>query len=396
MNLRLLQLADSALPVGGYTHSWGLEAALARGQVGEIESLERWTRNWLRHALGPLEGVVVGAACRAAAAGDWAALAGCNGLIDASLAPPTLRTASREMGRHLLQLGEVWPWSAAGVACLAVTDVWHHPVAFGVLGHLAGVPAGDAIEAFLHQAVIGMISAGARAVPVSHTHGQQLLAYLQPDIAVVAAVRGVLARVRNPGYRGAMNTPSARLLFVCLAAVVAALVAVPAPAAAPAPADVLAGLRGFFARTARPDGSFRPGIDPGYEGMSDSAFSDLAPVAYAVVLHKTFGWPLPDEARTRAFLLARQRADGSFVNAAGTVSPDSPAGRAYNTTMAVMALKGLGARPRHDPLPVFDLVLKADYKELPAYMTSFFPLAYLASGRPIPSAADRKIKALME
>src|SRR5262249_23556444 len=55
----------------------------------------------------------------------------------------------------------------------------------------------------------------------------------------------------------------------------------------------------------------------------------------------------------------------------------------------------LGTKPRRNPLPVFDLVLKADYKDLPAYMTSFFPLAYLASGKPIPPEADRKIKALM-
>jgi len=177
---------------------------------------------------------------------------------------------------------------------------------------------------------------------------------------------------------------------ILLAALVAAL---PAPAAEPA--DTLADLRGFFAKTARPDGSFRPGIDPAYEGMSDSAFSDLAPVTYAVVLHKTFGWTLPDEAKTREFLLSRQRDDGSFANVAGTVSPDSPAGRAYNTTMALMALKALNTKPRRDPLPVFDSVLKADYKELPAYMTSFFPLAYLASGKPIPPEADQKIKAIM-
>jgi geranylgeranyl transferase type-2 subunit beta len=182
------------------------------------------------------------------------------------------------------------------------------------------------------------------------------------------------------------------LLSIGLALILAAI---PAPAADPAPVDVLAGLRGFFAKTAKPDGSFRPGIDPAYEGMSDSAFSDLAPVAYAVVLHKTFGWPLPDEAKTRDFLLARQRADGSFANVAGTVDPNSAVGRAYNTTMAVMALRALGTKPRHDPLPVFDDVLKADYKDLPAYMTSFFPLVYRCSGKPIPPEADRKIKALM-
>src|SRR5262245_41104259 len=96
------------------------------------------------------------------------------------------------------------------------------------------------------------------------------------------------------------------------------------------------------------------------------------------------------------FLRSRQQPDGAFVNVGGTVDPKSPAGRAYNTTMAVMALRALGTKPAYDPLPVFDLVLKADYRDLPAYMTSFFPLAYLACGRPIPAAtADRKIKSLM-
>src|SRR6478672_8096992 len=87
-----------------------------------------------------------------------------------------------------------------------------------------------------------------------------------------------------------------------------------AAAAEPTAADVLAGLREFYAETAKPDGSFRPGIDPDYEGMSDSAFSDLAPVAYAVVIHKTLGWKLPDEKKTTEFLLSRQQKDGAFVN----------------------------------------------------------------------------------
>jgi geranylgeranyl transferase type-2 subunit beta len=173
---------------------------------------------------------------------------------------------------------------------------------------------------------------------------------------------------------------------------VAVLAAEPAPAT---PDEVLSGLKTFFGKNAKQDGSFRPGIDPSYEGISDSAYSDLAPVAYAVVIHKTFGWKLPDEEQTRKFLLARQKDDGAFVNVAGTVDPKSAAGRAYNTTMGVMALRALGTKPRYDPLPVFDVVLRADYKDLPLYMTSFFPLAYLACDKPIPADADKKIKALM-
>ena len=44
MNLRLLQLGDSALPIGGYSHSWGLEAAIDRGLVHSPQTLENWVR----------------------------------------------------------------------------------------------------------------------------------------------------------------------------------------------------------------------------------------------------------------------------------------------------------------------------------------------------------------
>src|SRR5581483_3548962 len=80
MNLRLLQLGDSALPIGGYSHSWGLEAAIERGQVRDAASLERWVRFWLRFAVGPLEGVVLAHACRAAARGDFVGVRQANDL----------------------------------------------------------------------------------------------------------------------------------------------------------------------------------------------------------------------------------------------------------------------------------------------------------------------------
>ena len=161
------------------------------------------------------------------------------------------------------------------------------------------------------------------------------------------------------------------------------------------PEKVLAGLQEFYRKTARPDGSFQPGIDPEYRGISDSAYSDLAAITYAVTIHKTFGWKLPYEEQTRQFLLNRQKTNGDFFNVAGTVNPDSPEGRTYNTTQGLVALFALGTRPRHDPLPVFEAILKEDYKQLPAYSTSFFPLAYLCTGKPIPEKADLGIRALM-
>lgn len=190
MNVRLLQISDSALPISGYTHSWGLEAALARGMVHDPESLERWTSQWLRASLGPLEGVLVAAGCRAMLERRWDSLGELNALAEASMVPPSTRRASREMGEQLLNLGATWNWCAAALAEVlpASNGVWHHSVVFGMLGAIAGGSPEDVLTAYLHQAALGMVSAGVRAIPVGHTHGQQVLAYLHDDIRELATI----------------------------------------------------------------------------------------------------------------------------------------------------------------------------------------------------------------
>jgi urease accessory protein len=192
MNLRLLQLADSALPIGGYTHSWGLEAALARGLVHDPESLERWTRQWLRRTLGPMEGVIVAASCRSAGARRWVDLLDYNERVEATTVPPSLRRASREMGDHLLALGGTWAWGLQGVdrfrrSVPEGVRGWHHPVVFGLLGALTDAAPEDVLAAYLHQTALGMIGAGVRAIPVGHTHGQQVLAYLHDEILALSS-----------------------------------------------------------------------------------------------------------------------------------------------------------------------------------------------------------------
>ena len=191
MNLRLLQIADSALPISGYTHSWGLEAAIARGLVHDPEGLERWTSRWLRTCLGPLEGVLVASACRAVRVGTPDDLAALNRMASASIMPPTIRRASQEMGQQLLTLGMTWAWCATGLAPFlrVMPDEpvgCHHSVAFGLLGALAGGGPDEVLTVYLHQAALGMIGAGVRAIPVGHTHGQQVLAYLHDDIRALA------------------------------------------------------------------------------------------------------------------------------------------------------------------------------------------------------------------
>lgn len=188
MNLRLLQISDSALPISGYTHSWGLEAAIAGGLVHDAETLERWVGRWLRTSLGPLEGVLVACSCRAAHAGAPRELTELNQLANVSILPGTIRRASREMGEQLIELAATWSWCVAPLKPFqrAQSAGWHHSVAFGLLGALADSDPLNVLIAYLHQAALGVIGAGVRAIPVGHTHGQQVLAYLHDVILELA------------------------------------------------------------------------------------------------------------------------------------------------------------------------------------------------------------------
>ena len=190
MNLRLLQLGDSALPIGGYSQSWGLEAAVECGLVHDAASLETWVSAWLRHAVAPLEGVVVAAVCRASSQGDWSRVCEANDLLEAVLTPPSLRHASAHMGGRLLALAECWPWAAAHVQRLrevTTQSVWHHAVVFAVLAAASGAEPAEAVLVYLHQTALGVIGAGVKAVPIGHTHGQQILARLHDEVERLAA-----------------------------------------------------------------------------------------------------------------------------------------------------------------------------------------------------------------
>jgi urease accessory protein len=193
MNLRLLQLGDSALPIGGYSQSWGLEAAIDRGIAREAMSLESWVRFWLRFAVAPFEGIVVGAVCRMAAEEDWPGIRAANQIVATSIAPPTLRKASQDMGEQLLTLAEAWPWAAGAMTELhravgtgAGFGEWHHAPVFGTLCAAANAMPAEAVAVFLHQTALGGISAGVRGIPVGHTHGQIILARLHEEIESLA------------------------------------------------------------------------------------------------------------------------------------------------------------------------------------------------------------------
>jgi prenyltransferase beta subunit len=164
-------------------------------------------------------------------------------------------------------------------------------------------------------------------------------------------------------------------------------------AGTPAARDVLAGVQTFLHKVANPDGSFRPGIDPGYPGNSDTAASGIASPAYASILSATFGWDLPYPEKTRKFILSCQKPDGAFYAPTGNMDPETPLAKLYNTLQSLIILRLLGGKPKYDPMPVIDFFFSGEeFKNLPLYTTSFFPLFFFACGKKMPSFIDQRMR----
>jgi urease accessory protein UreF len=65
-------MCDTALPIGAYAFSNGLETYTQQGLIPEVAALQEWLEATLHHAVHGSHLLPVALAYRATAAGDWA------------------------------------------------------------------------------------------------------------------------------------------------------------------------------------------------------------------------------------------------------------------------------------------------------------------------------------
>lgn len=190
MNVRLLQLASPALPVGAYSYSQGLEAAVESAIVTDAASAERWIGDVLALSVAPMEAPIFLRLAAAWSAGDPPAAERWNGEFVASRETAELRAETLQMGyslKSLLRDLEV------EVARLDAIEEVAFPTAFACAVAAWRIDAREALSAYLFAWIENQVMAAIKAVPLGQTQGQRMLAALAQRIEAIVE-RAALAR----------------------------------------------------------------------------------------------------------------------------------------------------------------------------------------------------------
>lgn len=199
-DLRLLHLADSALPIGALAHSFGLES-LTSCEMLTTRDLPDFLQAYLEEA-GSMEAAFCREALRLPVAtasesdftARWVQL---NDQLSARKPARESRAGSASLGGNFLQvvlnLAELPLARAALDASKRSASLVHHSSAFGLACSLLGFAEDRVVLVYLHQSVASLVSSCQRLLPLGQSEAARILWNLKPAIITAANRSAALA-----------------------------------------------------------------------------------------------------------------------------------------------------------------------------------------------------------
>ena len=158
---RLLQLASPTLPVGAYSYSGGLEAAVEAGVVHDAASAERWIGDVLEFSMARMEAPIL-----------FRMLSGQEGWNDVFLASretAELRAETVQMGYSLNRL-----LKDIGLGEVPVGEP-SFPAAFAYAAAKWNIEPEAALQAYMWAWLENQVMAAVKSIPLGQTDGQRIL-----------------------------------------------------------------------------------------------------------------------------------------------------------------------------------------------------------------------------
>jgi urease accessory protein len=199
---RLFQLASPTLPVGAYSYSGGLEAALAASVVRDAASAERWIGDVLVHSVARMEAPVllrlVQAYCGGSSPREW------NDRFLASRETAELRAETVQMGYSLERL-----LADLGVGTTGLEEP-AFPAAFALAVARWEIEPRSALVAYLWAWCENQVMAAVKSVPLGQTDGQRMLLSLGARLDGIAGRAAALGDEELGSFTPGLATLSSR------------------------------------------------------------------------------------------------------------------------------------------------------------------------------------------
>jgi urease accessory protein len=185
--LGLLRLASPALPVGGFSYSEAIEAAVEATVVVDEASALHWLGDQLHIGLARAELPLVACAHGAWARHDAQRIEQLNSWMLMTRESRELRAQSEQMGRSMLEwlrLQGTGDARVATLAGLAPAPTW--PIAFALAAEQTGAAAHDSLLAYGFSWAENQVQAALKSVPLGQSAGQRILAQLAQQLMPLA------------------------------------------------------------------------------------------------------------------------------------------------------------------------------------------------------------------
>ena len=193
--MQLMWLASPALPIGGFSYSECLEAAVDSARVATESEASEWLLEQLHLSLARGDLAVVAQAVPAWQHADHAHIAELNAWVLHTRESSELRAQAEQMGRSLLEwLRNHTTARAEQIDTLAALQPTY-PLAFALAASATGAPVRECLLTYAFGWAENMVQAAIKSVPLGQSAGQRILSALVADIP--AAVDHALALANN-------------------------------------------------------------------------------------------------------------------------------------------------------------------------------------------------------
>lgn len=184
--IHLLHLTDPSLPIGGFSHSAGLETYVQEGIVHDTFTAKEFVMQQLSLNIHFTDAAILSLAFDAAALNNMEAIFELDELCQAVKMPAEIRLASNKLGTRLLKIYEKNNDYLIPNQYYKNTkdgkSFGHYCIAFGLLAKSMHSGKEETLSAFYYNAATGFVTNAVKLIPLGQQDGQEILMSLFPLI----------------------------------------------------------------------------------------------------------------------------------------------------------------------------------------------------------------------